>query len=375
MKIAMVVVSAPPQIGGMGQVAYNEAAALAGNGHQVTLFALRYPRFKYQDSNLPFKVVRLRPLIKIGDAGVVPQLLWNLKGFDLIHLHYPFYGAGPWIWMAAIFSKSKFVVTYHMDARPKGIYKKFLRWLYDVQEGILIMGLAKRIIIVDKEYFNKVRFAKLIDKKKVIELANPINNRMFGPTNNSLRTGILQKWQDKKIILFVGNLMPVKRLDLLIDAFSKLSNTEARLLVVGAGYSESKYKKQVEFLRLRPRVEFVGAVKQSKLETYYNAAWCTVVPSDFESFSLVALESMACATPVLASNTPGLKSKITLGQNGFLFTPGSQESLTQKLSEVLSLSAPRMEQVGERAEQYAKGFNINKHTQKLERIYKELIFL
>src|SRR3990167_4556854 len=126
MKIAHVVSTFSQQIGGMGSVCYNEAKRLAESGHEVTVFTLKYLGVIYNDANFPFKVVRLKPLIKLGDAGLVPQILKYLQGFDLFHLHYPFYGGAEWL----CFSKIPLVITYHMDAQVNGL-KAFVQKIYD----------------------------------------------------------------------------------------------------------------------------------------------------------------------------------------------------------------------------------------------------
>ena len=101
MKIAQVVCTFPPYQGGIGNSVYNISDILSDLGHEVTVFT--------PDYNLPveaeafsdelsaaegkFKVKRLRPLIRIGNAALLPQLFFKLRGFDIVHLHYPFYGA------------------------------------------------------------------------------------------------------------------------------------------------------------------------------------------------------------------------------------------------------------------------------------------
>ena len=100
MKIAHVVSTFPPQVGGMGQVALEEAQRLAKMGHEVTVFALGYAGTKYHDQDFPFKVVRLWTPFKYGDAGFAPQLFFKLKKFDVTHLHYPFYGSAQCVWWA-----------------------------------------------------------------------------------------------------------------------------------------------------------------------------------------------------------------------------------------------------------------------------------
>ncbi len=88
LRIAHVVSTFPPQLGGMGVVCADEARAMAQEGHDVTVFTLQYSgsqNYLEEDKKFPFKIVRLKPLIKFGDAGLVPQILWKIgKNFDLV---------------------------------------------------------------------------------------------------------------------------------------------------------------------------------------------------------------------------------------------------------------------------------------------------
>ena len=147
MKIAHVVATFPPDIGGMGQVAADEARELARRGHDVTVFALSFPLSHYDDSAAPFKIIRSRPLIPGGAAGWVPTWRKKFTGFDLIHLHYPFYGGAESVWMNK--DSVPYIITYHMDARPTALFKKPIKLVYDRFLAPRIFSKAKRVIMVD----------------------------------------------------------------------------------------------------------------------------------------------------------------------------------------------------------------------------------
>ena len=97
MKIAHVICTFPPYKGGMGNVAYEQAKELANLGHEVTVFTPSYSKEK-QDFN--FNVVRLKSLIKFGNAAFLPQLIYRLRKFDVVQLHHPFFGATEIVWLA-----------------------------------------------------------------------------------------------------------------------------------------------------------------------------------------------------------------------------------------------------------------------------------
>ncbi len=418
LKIAHIVATFPPHIGGMGGVVFDEVNALAKAGHDVTVFTLAYPGHDYLQQNSqnplhcpppnrgrsqllsPLKgeryrewycVVRLHPLIRSGDAGWVPQLFFRLKGFDIVHLHYPWYGGAEWVLLAAKLRGQKYVVTYHMQAAPTSLFKKIVKFKYDWFLTKAILRGAAKVLVVDKSLSfrptphlrgsggisptttRSLDYARDDNQGRAIEFPNPVDTNLFQPRAVTATDVGLPEFEHKKIILFVGNLMPVKRLDLAIEALLKLP-AEVVLLVVGGGYEEARYKKMVSDKNVSARVKFIGRIEEKqKLAAYYSVATVTVVPSDAESFSLVTLESLAAGTPVVASDIPGIRARVSDGQDGFLFTPGSVASLAEKLNKILSLSLEERKQMGERGRaKVVEKYGIVQHIIKLQEIYKSV---
>lgn len=362
MKIAHVVSTFPPQIGGMGSVCYNEAKLLAERGHDVTVFTLKYPDVVYDDTKFAFKVVRLKPLVMLGDAGLVPQILNQLKNFDLVHLHYPFYGGAEWL----CFSSIPLVITYHMDAQVGG-FKAFIQKIYDCFWPKIIFAQAKKIIAVNVGHFKNIKFGKYF-LDKVVEIENGVDTGIFYPHAVDLDKLGLARLRDKKIVLFVGNPMPLKRLDLLLNSVKLLADNSLALVVVGGGYQLEKYKKIAKDLQIESRVNFAGQCNdRQKLSDYYNAAACVVVPSDYESFSLVAAEAMACGKPLVLSNLPVLKKNIS---EAIFFEKGSVESLKNALEKAMSLSDEERKKMGEwEINKAIKDFSWENHINKLIDVY------
>jgi D-inositol-3-phosphate glycosyltransferase len=144
-----------------------------------------------------------------------------------------------------------------------------------------------------------------------------------------------------RIILFAGRVEPIKGIDVLLRAVALLGNEEgSRLIIVGGDLEGSD-----EVLRLRSlacelgivdRVIFWGAVEQEKMPLFYNAANVCVIPSLHESFCLVALEAMACGTPVVASRVGGLMTTIRDGETGFLVREHSPAAFAGYLALILN---------------------------------------
>ena len=124
------------------------------------------------------------------------------------------------------------------------------------------------------------------------------------------------------VLLFVGRMDPIKGLDILLRAVALLRDRPAlTLVVVGGSASETEMQRAQSMasdLGIEKLVQFRGSVAQEELPAYYNAATVCVIPSHYESFGLVAIESLACGTPVIGSMVGGLPTVIHDEENGFL---------------------------------------------------------
>jgi D-inositol-3-phosphate glycosyltransferase len=142
----------------------------------------------------------------------------------------------------------------------------------------------------------------------------------------------------------VGRLDPIKGLDLLLESVARLRR-EARLIVVGgdpAGDPEvERLRARATELGIARRVAFPGAVPQEELPRYYQAADAVVVTSRYESFGLVAVEALACGTPVVAAQVGGLPSILQDGMNGLLVRWRSPQAFAERLDELLGDEALR----------------------------------
>lgn len=146
---------------------------------------------------------------------------------------------------------------------------------------------------------------------------------------------------DDKVILFVGRIEPLKGITRLIEAMPHLQNGhKPRLIIIGGDKNSQSEMERLQSLchelRIADSVSFPGMIKQEKLPYYYSAADTCVVPSYYESFGLVALESLACGTPVVATDVGDLKHIIRQGETGYVVTDNNPRHLADKIALVLS---------------------------------------
>jgi len=146
---------------------------------------------------------------------------------------------------------------------------------------------------------------------------------------------------DDRILLFVGRVEPLKGIDILLGAATELEDERAcRVLVIGGDSSAQEgemahLRHLASRLGINDRVTFLGAVAHERLPYFYSAADVCVVPSFYESFGLVALEAMACGTPVVASRVGGLASTVRDGETGYLIPWRCPEPFAERIELLL----------------------------------------
>ncbi len=165
----------------------------------------------------------------------------------------------------------------------------------------------------------------------------------FRPTPRAAARQALGLPDRGKVALFVGRIQRLKGLEVLLRAFARLGDLDAQLVVVGGQRGigqESREIGRVQHLAAKlgvaDRSRFVGAVAHEQLPLYYSAADVTVMPSSYESFGLVAVESLACGTPVVATRVGGLSSIVRDGENGLLVAWRHADLFADRLRQVLS---------------------------------------
>ena len=144
-----------------------------------------------------------------------------------------------------------------------------------------------------------------------------------------------------KILLFVGRIDPLKGIDRLLTALPILDEEQKlKLLVVGGGEDSKTEVERLQRLSrsldIQDAVSFAGIVEQKELPLYYSAADVCVIPSYYESFGLVALESLACGTPIVATRVGCIESVVNEGQNGHVVQDNAPLRLADGIDTLLS---------------------------------------
>lgn len=378
MKIAQIVSTFPPYKGGIGNVAYNYSKQLAGLGHKVFVFTPKYRKVNFKEQN--FKIIRLNTILKFGNAALLPQLFFKLKNFDIVHLHYPFFGSAGIVWLLKKIrgKKMKLVVSYHMDVVGKGFLGRFFKF-HNKYIMPLIIKSADRIICASFDYIRESNIKDIFEKfrEKFVEISFGVDLDIFQPRRKDV--GLVRKYnlgQDDKLILFVGGLDKAhyfKGVDYLIKAVKSLDKKNIKLLIIGKGELVEKYKFLAQSLDIEKQIIFEDETDYENLAKFYNLADLFVLPSidRSEAFGLVLLEAMACAKPVIASNLPGVRSVV--GSSGLVAEPKDTKSLVEKIKNLLD-NKNKAEQLGRSGRRRTEEiYNWPKGAEKLNQVYENML--
>jgi len=272
----------------------------------------------------------------------LPEFLTNLRlfqegegvSYDLLHSHY---------WLSASAAEKlqlriPHVASFHTlgevknRARPE---EREPELRIDTEREAI--ATADRIIAFsDGERDDLVRlYGANRDRVEVIPCGVELD--LFRPMDKGKARGELGL-DDTKVLLFAGRIQPLKGLDILLKAVACLDPSDLCLLIVGGdgeGGEVARLRSLAGELGIAEKVVFLGAVEHERMPLFYNAANVCVVPSYHESFCLVAIEALACGTPVVASRVGGLATTIRHGETGYLIAELSAGAFARRLQLLL----------------------------------------
>jgi len=335
------------------------------------------------------------PLPRPELACFVPEFAENVLDFaekkglnyDLIHSHYWMSG------LAAEVLKASWNVQVIQMFHTLGKLKQEVAQNAEEAEGdYRIMGEKRAISIADKIIAStsteKSQLEDLYDTDpEKIEIIPPgVDLSYFYPIPPDEAKEFVGTPLEKKMLLFVGRIEPLKGIKTLLKAIGYLSDNgqdEENLCVAVIGGEladengqESEEMKLLHQLRddygLQDLVTFLGKRSQDSLPYYYSASEMVIMPSHYESFGMVALEAMACGTPVIASLVGGLIHLVEDGTTGYHVPVEDPFALSERISGLLQDKALRY-RMGHDAFAFAIKFNWEGITERMIQLYQELL--
>jgi len=374
MKILQTPVRFYPFTGGVENYVYYLSRELVNSGNQVKVVCANEPDIESKQRVEGIEVERLPYMGKIANTNITTGLPGALSDgdYDIIHTHIPTPWSADW---SAFYSNSKkkpLVVTYHNDIIGQGLASLVAR-IYNSVGLNYVLKTAAKIIITQPGYLqSSSHLAKYQDKIEVIP--NGVDVEKFQPIQASDN-------EDKSTIFFLSVLdefHKYKGLDYLLEALKIVKNNvpDVKLIVGGKGVLLDHHQEMAASLGLKDNVEFAGFIPDEEIADYYSQASVFVLPSISslqEGFGIVALEALACQTPVVTTDIVGVAHDLKQIKGGIVIPPRDTHKLADAITQILS-DAEMQKEMGQRGRKLVQ----EKYTWKvvassMEKVYKEIL--
>lgn len=311
-------------------------------GHDVTVFVPCSPGIKKFKEH-GYKIKTLWSVFRIGHIFFAPTLWFKLRKFDIVNVHYPFWGVLEMVGLYKFLHKDrmKFVINYDVDVLPKGFYKKILQWQ-------CAKVLPRLMLVVDKVIASSADYLTTSD---VFGKFYAGKTRMFAEVPFGAADIFFPEPKDKRlmacyglkdgdvVLMFIGLLdrtRNYKGIRYLLRAMEYL-DANVKLIIGGDGEMRAFYQAKLIEAGLGKRVIFTGYIKDNEMRQHYNLCDIFILPSvnRMEACSAVALEAMACGKPLIVTNLKGVRSIIDPGVNGMLVEPKNSRDIADKVKFLL----------------------------------------
>jgi len=348
MRILVALTYYRPHYSGLTIYTERAARALAARGHQITILTSRFdkrlPPYEEHDG---VKIIRPEVRLRVSKGVIMPGILqwaWKLaRQSDVIHLHVPQLDAAAVSVIGRLHGKPV-VLTYHCDLRlPPGSPVNTAANIASDFANHITARLANVIAMNSLDYAEHSDFlSRYLDKLQPV--FPPVE---VAPVTEADRQAFRQKYDvqpGQRIIGMAARLATEKGVEFLAEALPRVLEAvpQARVLFVGPYQyvvGEEEYA-----ARLAPLIQslgkhwsFLGVVSDVEMSAFFHECEVTVLPSlnSTESFGIVQVESMACGTPVVASDLPGVRVPVCKTGMGLVVPPANAEKLAQALIAIL----------------------------------------
>ena len=332
------------------------------------------------------------PLPKQQLTEYLPQFVSSIQDFsaqkeltyDLVHSHY---------WMSGLVAgelkKAWQVPVVHMF-HTLGLMKQRVARQPEEAEGQYrisgeyeVLHLADKIVAATPAELAQLQWLYRAETDKMVVIPPGVDLSRFYPIPKDEAKEFIGVSPCEQVLLFVGRIEPLKGIDTLIDALAILrqQGLEICLSVIGGDPDGSEQGFSIEMARLQAirekagmqdLVAFLGKRNQDTLPYYYSAAEAVVVPSHYKSFGMVALEAMACGTPVVASQVGGLAFLVQDNKTGFTVPVDEPAALADKLA-ILMTDHDLRARMGAQAAEFAREYAWQNIASRMLKVYDEVL--
>ena len=363
-----------PTFGGSGVLATELGKALADVGHNVHFITYQQPvRLTGFSANIFYHEVRV-PTYPLFDyppyesalASTMVDIVKN-NNIELLHVHYAIPHASAAYMAKQILEKEgryvPVITTLHgTDITLVGRDKTYAPVVaFSINQSDAITAVSENLKEETYKIFNI--------EKDIQVIYNFVDVRRFSKKPIDAFRKVIAP-DNERIILHASNFRKIKRVQDVIYIFKKLNETvPSKLLLVGDGPERQMAEAVCRELDLCDEIRFLG--KQQDMEEIFAIADLFLLPSEYESFGLSALEAMAGGAPVVATNVGGLPEIIMQGKNGFMAKVGDTDQMAQYAIDILKDEAVFLT-FRENAKKQAERFDITHIVPQYEKLYEQL---
>jgi glycosyltransferase involved in cell wall biosynthesis len=369
-----------PQVNGVSVSLQLISKGLREAGHQVTIFAPRFPGYHDEQPSV-FRVPSLKylnkPPIYVAVLGT-PRTTWSLtrKQFDVLHAHSPL-TIGVLAYFTASTKNLPLIYTYHTSITDythylkviggTGLIRRAARWF-----STTTTNLGDQVVVPSPKFQRLLLEQKVRKPIHIIPNGIDLSNFKQAKSPGSLRARLGLK-SDAPLLLSVGRIDPEKRLDFLIDAFVLLADQfpQARLVFAGDGSARKHLEEKAASTQFRERILFLGMVDRADLPDVLHDATMFLSASTTEVHPISVIEAIASSLPIVAVQDEAFEGMVLEGENGHM-TPLDVNSFSQTVAALLSDPA-RLERYGKRSAELSRKFSIEGQVHALENLYFEAI--
>lgn len=337
------------------------------------------------------------PRSKSDVAAYIPEFAEEIMKFaaekgivyDVIHSHYWMSGIAAEI-LSDAWGGTPIVHMFHTLGEMKNrVARSKDEWAGEdrLNGERQVLRRANRIVVATLAEMTQLRFLYRAETNKMTVIPPGVDTGHFYPIPADEAKQFIGLKSEDRMILFVGRIEPLKGVDTLIQAVASLDTSlsgrgrPVHLAIIGGEPDANRENMTEEMARLQKlcdelcmggMVVFLGMRAQDTLPYYYSAAEVLVMPSLYESFGMVALEAMACGTPVIASEVGGLGYLVQDGATGYTVPDRDPDALRGKLTVLLGDHQLRSD-LGENAARYAKDYDWSRIAESVLSLYNEAI--
>jgi D-inositol-3-phosphate glycosyltransferase len=304
--------------------------------------------------------------------------------YDIVYSHYWLSG-----WVAQKLKEAwgtPFVQMFHTLGQMKQRITQHLPFMPDqrINMEMQLVQQADCLVAATAAEQTQLIWLYRANRKKIEIIPPGVNIDRFRPIATEearQRTGLEKNC---RVLLFVGRIEKLKAVDTIIEALYQLYQMDPELLrgvccaIIGGNPHDNDdvemhhLKTLVEQFGLADTIQFLGAKDQALLPEYYAAATAVIMPSDYESFGMVALEAMASGTPVIASEVGGLQFLIEDGKTGYLIPTREPQALADRIGCLLT-NTTQSQEMGQNAAEVARTYAWSNIGNRLLALFEDIL--